>query len=97
MSSVMPPAPVADEIFYSEYFDFLLELAQCVESRGYLVPDSPSKAAFVDSSGAAWHPFQNLDSLTREEMVDLEEICPQDFRGYCTRQNGPEFALESGH
>jgi hypothetical protein len=78
MSTALP-VPVADDAYFAGYYDFLVELKDCVESEGYLVAEPPSKPAWIESQGALWHPFEGLDSLSDSELADLERACPQNF------------------
>ncbi|MFH1331205.1 MAG: hypothetical protein ABIJ48_11205 [Actinomycetota bacterium] len=62
--------------YLSAYYDFLLELAECVEAQGYPVPSPPSRETFVESGGAIWHPYERVGA-GEEDFLRLEEACPQ--------------------
>lgn len=79
--SVEPPDLAADVDYYAAYFEFLLALRDCVVGEGYPVGDPPSKDAFVESLGAIWHPYEDMDNFSDSELARLEEVCSQDFRG----------------
>jgi hypothetical protein len=76
--AALPPVPSADADYYAHYYDFLLELKACVETAGYEVPEPPSRDSFVESEGANWHPYQNMDRLGDAALAALERTCPQD-------------------
>jgi hypothetical protein len=76
--AALPPVPPADADYYAHYYDFLLELKACVETAGYEVPEPPSRDSFVESEGANWHPYQNMDRLGDAALAALERTCPQD-------------------
>jgi hypothetical protein len=70
-----PIQPPSSE-YLSAYYDFLLELAQCVEAQGYPVRDPPSRETFIESEGAIWHPYEQVGA-SEEDFLQLEEACPQ--------------------
>lgn len=79
--SVDPPGSAVDLDYYAAYYEFLLALRDCVIGEGYPVGDPPSKDAFVESQGAIWHPYEDMDTVPPVELARLEEACPQVFKG----------------
>lgn len=78
MSALLPPGPDLTPEYLSDYYDFLIGVAECAEDQGHIPDDPPTKESFVASGGSNWHPYQNLIG---PEFADLERACPQDFRG----------------
>lgn len=78
MSALLPPGPELTPEYLSDYYDFLLEVAECAEGQGHIADEPTSKESFIESRGANWHPYQNLIG---PEFAALERACPQDFRG----------------
>lgn len=75
--AMLPPGPVIDEAYYERFFDFLLDLKECLEGEGWTVPDPPSKEVWVESEGAVWHPYERMGALSGERLAALEAVCPQ--------------------
>ena len=71
-----PPEPLTDAQL-SELYDDLVEVKECLEEAGHEVDDPPSLQSFVDSQGAAWHPYDSLDPSSLAEFQDVERQCPQ--------------------
>lgn len=79
VAGVLPSGPPADRDWFSAYYDFLVELMECVREQGHPVPDPPSREVFIDTEGATWHPYD--PRWTPPTVWDsLEKICPQDFQ-----------------
>lgn len=79
MYSLLPPPTEPTEEYFSDYYDFLVELKECVEAQGYFVEEPPSREAFIEASlsqSDIWHPYEHASN-----WEDLEKVCPQDFSG----------------
>lgn len=78
MSALLPPGPELTPEYLSNYYEFLLGVAECAEGQGHIADEPPSKESFIESREANWHPDQNLIG---PEFAALERACPQDSRG----------------
>ncbi len=57
-----------------------LYVRECMIAEGYPVDDPPSLEVFVESGGAAWHPYNAFMASGRAAELDrLEQTCPQDL------------------
>lgn len=70
--------PVATPELASAFYDFLIEVADCLGRVGLEVPEPPSRAAFVESRGAVWHPYEAIVASGRSptRMSRIEQLCP---------------------
>lgn len=72
-----------DELSY--LFDYFhLVLTPCLESRGVVVDDPPSRATFIDSytSGKAWNPYKNVLGTAGVKWGEINAACPQTPPGF---------------
>lgn len=70
-----PPTP--EELGLA--FDARIQVADCLEGLGYLVTDPPSRAAWIDSGGTMWDPYDNLIpgvSISEDEYDRISATCP---------------------
>lgn len=82
-----PPPPMSRDAA-SEYFDLMLEAAECLKDLGHAVPEPPSREAFIatmttlDPSGDFWDPYlEAMDAATsQEEWDEVRRACPQPER-----------------
>lgn len=58
------------------WYEAFLIAQECLEERGYPTSDPPSLDVYVESGGAAWHPY---DALSPTAIAEVEPICPQDL------------------
>ncbi|MCI0544122.1 MAG: hypothetical protein L0Z49_06705 [Actinobacteria bacterium] len=77
MNTLLPPPTEITEEYLSDYYDFLVELKECVEAQRFFVEDPPSREAFIENP--QWHPYEHVSLQTAEEYAALEEVCPQNF------------------
>lgn len=59
------------------------ELAECLKSEGYIVPDPPTVEVFIEShadpGAVVWHPYPEDDPRLHDmdEWYRINEVCPQ--------------------
>jgi len=69
--------PVATPELTSAFYDFLLDVASCLEEEGYEVGQSVSRELFVASRGRAWHPYDAIieSGLSPASINQIQETC----------------------
>lgn len=67
-----------------EYFDALLEVAECVRELGYQVADPPSRQAAVEALqqnviDLGWDPYEDvtLNAGSNDKTDEVYRECPQ--------------------
>ncbi len=63
--------------FWEAEYERLQAVADCVRAEGYDVDDPPTLAVYVESQGAAWHPYSQVQPQSQAEIDELNAICPQ--------------------
>ena len=71
-----PPPPQTPEQLRDNYAA-LLDTAECLRGEGHVIEDPPSEEVFVETAGAAWHPYTSVDVTDMDEWYRLNEVCPQ--------------------
>ncbi|GEM_PF-1393810 len=59
-----------------------LYIRECMLANGYPVTDPPSLDTYLETHGAAWHPYDAVmadPTFTYEDFQQLENTCPQDL------------------
>lgn len=58
------------------WYDAFLIAQECLGEHGFPTSDPPSLDVYVESGGAAWHPYE---ALSPNAIAAVEPICPQDL------------------
>jgi hypothetical protein len=69
----------------SSFYDKQVALAQCLRGLGYVIPDPPSREAYVEelvnTGGASWFPWQAVQDAVHagdsNASKAAEAVCPQ--------------------
>jgi hypothetical protein len=68
-----PPAPPTQAELLAQYAA-LHDLKTCLEKQGFTIAEPVSIDQFLETKGAAWHPYS---SLPPDAFARAEETCPQ--------------------
>ncbi|MDJ0323053.1 hypothetical protein QMG61_04650 [Cryobacterium sp. PH31-AA6] len=76
--------PLDGERLSSLYDDYLNRLVPCLEKRGVVVPEPPTRQLFIESyySGNGWEPYANTSDLPQDQWYKLNKDCPQTPPGF---------------
>ena len=77
-----PAQPTAD--YFAGAYDYYLTVKGCLERLGFVVPDPPSKDAYIESQGTVWFPYENVrpSAVGHERWEEINMQCPQEYRPY---------------
>lgn len=58
----------------SALYSSSLDIYRCVLAHGYIPAEPPAEEVYVESQGAAWYPYEDLD-LPSDEFERLQDLC----------------------
>lgn len=72
------PVPLTEEQI-RVFYDYYLELKDCLAGLGYGGPDPPAFEVFFDTFGdeTMWMPFNALPSISAERFDEVNQECPE--------------------
>jgi hypothetical protein len=70
--------PLTDDRL-KDIYAYEVELADCLRSEGYDIPEAPSEQAFMDryTTEDAWFAYKFVEPTSEERWTALQTSCPQ--------------------